>query len=362
MNRTLILAVPFFLLSLSACSKTEDGSPAEEEPVVSLPEETRRKWVAGVADGQLSDSVNLFVDKAEVLAATADAYCMAPSRGHLESAQRAWVAASSGWYETQLFLFGPVDVDPVFPLFSFIDSLRLRGEDYRETVSATQETWTSSGEALDAEFFSDQRFQFVGLLALENQLYLSEGDEGGGGAGGAGMSIGEPFCPILMGLAGELESRADELKRGWFEEPIEGEKTFLTLLKEGNLPSGHDSMVQVMLSAAQYAEYLYKRKVASVAGQISGEGWAFLEVAVVSLRRLLEEEIDGCSLLGLLDDQGNASAVEDIINTLSKAAEAVVSQDQPGLETEFRALERHFKTDIPVALGIDVGLAFTDGD
>ena len=140
-------------LCLSACAKEAEEGPSAVDVLV-----------RNITEQQILVDVAAFADDTAALRESAQAFCNAPSEEGLSQLRAEWQASVEAWYRAQLFKFGPADADPVFPLYTFVDSLRLRGTDYADAVMVTQETWRSSADELDASFFEQQRFDDVGVF------------------------------------------------------------------------------------------------------------------------------------------------------------------------------------------------------
>ncbi|MCH2110455.1 MAG: hypothetical protein MK135_14120 [Polyangiaceae bacterium] len=339
------------LISLAMASLM--GCSNEDTPRIS--QEQAQLLVQGVAEQQLSIAVQNFSEDTEELATAAKTHCVAPSEATLVDLRLAWATASQAWYQLQLFNFGPATADIVFPEFTFIDSLRLRGTDYTETILTTQENWLNSDEVLTAEFFSELRFQYVGLLSTEVSFFAEDG---------VAVATGEDdrICQIAMGLSTELASRAEELRAGWLEPNGDSGASYLELLVDNELPDGRDHLVALLLAGWEYADYLEKRSVVTVAGQLSQTSWSLLAASVGSLRKLLEEEQEGKSIVSLMQEMGANADATELGVILSDLSEAVEKEDVLGLNSSLASLVHFFRSEIPLALGIDLGLTITDGD
>lgn len=312
-------------------------------------------FVAGIADEQILDDLKRFSSDTKTLRQRAEDFCEDPGDQTLATLREQWTKAAGAWYRVQLFNFGPADADPVFPLFTFIDSLRLRGTDYTDSVMSTLEAWRTSDDELDAEFFAEQRFNDVGLLALELALYGSE----------------EPLsafletprrCDILIGLATSLERRATQLREGWTEDYNGTGTPFVELLLEDELPNGRQPLAQLVLSGQDYLHYLHDRGVVKLAGRASDSSWLLVGNALDAIEDLLAVDHGGGSLFEWMERLGHASAVEKVSGDLAAARDALKARAVEDFEAALALLDGDFKREVPDALGIELGLTLTDGD
>jgi predicted lipoprotein len=338
---------------LSACGDVGDGGPRATEPDDDAA--TVDDLIEGIAEKQIVEDISRFRGDTTGLVTSAEAFCDSPAAGRLSRTEDAWLRTARQWYRAQLWNFGPADADPVFPLYTFIDSLRLRGTDYSDSVSATLTRWRDAEDALDAAFFAEQRFDDVGLLAVERALFESEDVL-------ADFEANPRNCDILLGLANTLLDRATELERGWTEDYADTGTPFLELLLADELPDGREPLVQIVISAQQYLDYLHARGVVALAGKTSGTGWLLVESALDAVEDLLTKNHGGESLFFWMDLLGHPDAVDKVAADLETAREALAAQDRVAFEAAVAVLDGDFKREVPDSLGIELGLTFTDGD
>lgn len=343
-SRASLLVVP---LLIAACGEQDARTNEEPSAVDTL--------IEGIAEQQIVEDVEDFASRTKTLRQRAEDFCEAPEEQTWSVLREQWPKAAGAWYRVQLFNFGPADADPVFPLFTFIDSLRSRGTDYTESVKSTLDDWRSSDAELDAEFFAEQRFNDVGLLALEVALYASEDP--------LFDDTEEPRrCDILLGLATSLEQRATELHEGWTEDYDGTGTPFVELLIDGELPNGRLPLVQLVLSGQDYLHYLHERGVVKLAGRASDSSWWLVGNALQAIEELLSVAHGGRSLLEWMERLGHPDASEKVRADLNSARQAHEARDIEDFEAALALLDGDFKREVPDALGIELGLTLTDGD
>lgn len=336
-------AAALLVFASSACAK----EPPEEPAAVDV-------LVRNLTEQQILVDVAAFTERTTALVESAAAFCAEPSDEGVAQVRADWQAGAEAWYRVQLFKFGPADADPVFPLYTFIDSLRLRGTDYTDSVSVTQQAWRSSTDELDAPFFERQRFDDVGLLAVEVALFepaeLVQAHED------------EPRrCDVLVGLSRELERRAFELQNGWTESHA-GSAPFAELMLQRTLPDGRRPLVQLIIAAQEYTDYLHRRNVVSLAGRLSRTGWILVERGVDAIEDLLSAELEGGNIFHYMTVLGSPEHVEKVEADLDAVRAALAAEDAEALASTLAVLDGDFKREIPDALGIDLGITWTDGD
>lgn len=338
---------------LSACGDIGDRGPqatGQDDDAATVDD-----LIEGIAEKQIVADISRFRDETNDLVTNAEAFCDALDADTLYATQDAWRRTARQWYRAQLWNFGPADADPVFPLYTFIDSLRLRGTDYSDSVSTTLTRWRDSEDALDAAFFAEQRFDDVGLLALEMALFESDDVL-------ADFETTPKNCDILLGLANTLLDRATELEQGWTEDYADTGTPFLELLLADELPDGREPLVQIVISAQQYLDYLNARGVVALAGKTSGTGWRLVESGLDAIEDLLTKNHGGESLFFWMDLLGHPDAVDKVAADLETAREALAARDRVAFEAAVAVLDGDFKREVPDSLGIELGLTFTDGD
>lgn len=342
-SRTLLTGL-IGLATLAACSKARERGPSPVDVLVS-----------GITQEQILVDVAAFEAQTEALHEAATTFCEAPATDDLSAARTQWQKTAESWYRVQLFNFGPADADPVFPLFTFIDSLRLRGMDYTESLRSRQQTLLSGDEKLDEAFFTGLHFDEVGLLALEVALFADDDL--------VAAYENEPRrCELLLGLCEQLRARARVLQRGWSDDYEDSGRPFADLLREGDLPNGRYPLVQIVISAQEYLDYLHDRKVVNLAGKVSNTSWELLAAALDAIEQLLQGDIEGGSIIDWMQRLGDPAAAQKVEDDLEVARAALKDQDVEAFEAALATLDGDFKREVPDALGIQLGLNFTDGD
>ena len=332
-----------FVVSCAGDSNSGDAGPSPVEVLIQ-----------GISV-QILQEVENFSTTTAALSASTTAFCAAPSEAGLQDVQTQWRASAVAWYQLQTFNFGPADADPVFPLYSFVDSLRLAGTDYTNSLRTTLEAWRTGDTELNRDFFAAQRFDDLGLLALELSLY--DGDDLA-----ATYASDSRRCAILDGLAQDLEERATAFKIGWTESYDDTGTPYVQLLLNAMLPSGREPLVQIVVAVQNYLDYLHRDHIIDIAGQLSNANWVLLEGAVNAIDEVCAADLEGGNMLYWMQQLGGADAASKLQTDLTAAHAAIAAQDATALETALSALDGDFKREVPDTLGIDLGLTLTDGD
>ena len=130
MHNTLFASTFLSLLILSGCIDTSVGTPPEEPLTASDLQEVLEQAV----DNSVLPAVRNFTTEATALDEAAENFCQLKNASALNAMQQQWRLLLERWYQLAIYNFGPLDDDIIFPPFTFIDSLRLRGTNYTETV------------------------------------------------------------------------------------------------------------------------------------------------------------------------------------------------------------------------------------
>ncbi len=349
---------------VSGCVDGGSGSDAIEEPV--NPAVTLEAAVQQVVDNAIVPSVQAFLADTEELHAASTAFCAAPDEVMLSAMQNSWRATFEQWFRLSMYNFGPLDDDIVFPPFTFIDSLRLRGTDYLETVRSENATDINSGRDLDDAYFASKTFQRVGLLALESAIFETSTPEHSSNPDEvlAEFAFQPRKCDVLQGLSGQLVERARYVENGWLAAHRDSELPYRTLFLDGQLDEdGTEPLSQILISAQGYLDYLQTRRVVATAGQVSMHAWEATTATIDEVELLLLGNQDTTdSLFDVMEATGNQNAIAAVEDSIAQVRQAIAARDLDMLEISLGFLDGNFKREIPDSLEVELGINFSDGD
>ncbi|MEM9758130.1 MAG: imelysin family protein [Pseudomonadota bacterium] len=324
---------------------------------------------AAVALEQLVDDVIIagaesFQTDAQGLLAGAESFCASGSTD-LAELQSGWEGLMERWFFLANYVFGPLNDNIVSPVFYFIDSLRLRGTDYTETVRAVIAEDISSDQVLNDEFFAGKTFQRVGLLALEVALFETATGERSQDLAMITAEYGNTprKCEVLIGLARQLTQQADYVVDGWLVQHRNATEPYRTLFLAGETDDGTEPMAQLIIAIQEHLEYLQSRRVVEVAAQLSQHNWDAVSAGVDGAEAYLEGAgEDSVSFFDVMIENGETAVVDEVRGTLAAIREAIDLQDPAILEVRLGQLDGNFKREIADALGVELGINFSDGD
>lgn len=358
MNKTIILNL-FFLLFLSAC-----GGEREND-AVKVTEDSLGRALEESVDKKIVPTTEEFSLRVSQFNASADGFCNATDENKLSVLQESWRSLSSQWYKLAIYNFGPVNDDVVFPKIIFIDSLRLRGTDYTETVRTTITNMNSSADTLDETFFDSLTFQKVGLLALELLVFETASSE----HSVSSIDIVAEYqnlprkCEILQGMAKQIEKHATYIRDGWLLIHKNTGKPFRTVFLNNELQDGTEPLAALIVSVQSHLDYLQKRNVATVAAQIADYSWESITASIDEIDVLLNGTNDTTiSFFSLMESAGFENAVELVKDNISTVRQTIQDRDAALLEIVLGKLDGNFKREIPSGLKVELGINFTDGD
>ncbi len=318
-----------------------------------------------VVNKTILPTVSSFSSQANQFNSSADAFCNTPSTETLETLQQGWKSLSRQWYKLAIYNFGPVNNDLIFPRINFIDSLRLRGTNYTQTVRDEITKNLASDKTLDAAFFDKQTFQRVGLLALESLVFET--------AAGEHSKISTEIiaeyenstrkCEILKGLSNQIVKHATDIQNGWNIAHNETGKPYKTVFLNNELESGTPALTEFIVSIQGHLDYLQKRNVATVAAQIADYSWENITASIDEVDAVLSgtEQTD-ISFFGLMTSAGFQIAVDSVKENIVSIRQNLQDKDAELLEISLGKLDGNFKREIPSGLEVQLGINFTDGD
>ncbi len=295
-----------------------------------------------------------------------DGFCASPNSASLEALQNRWRSLSESWHSIAAYNLGPLDDDVITPKIIFIESMRQRGTDYTQTVRDAIDRGLEGGETLNLAYFEGQTFDEVGLLALEVLVF----EDSGQGHSTAPADILSNFeavpdkCAYLQGVAELLASCATEVHAGWSESFGDAGEPFGDTMTSPTLPDGTEPVAALLIALQQHLDYIKVRKLEGILdAQLSGHFYANVLATLEAFDHLFSQPSeDSFGLLERMEATGNTAEVETFVANLEAAKAAAEAEDRAALTVALGLLDGNLKREIPDALGVELGLTFTDGD
>ncbi|MEL7372132.1 MAG: imelysin family protein, partial [Myxococcota bacterium] len=360
-HRSLMRAVSAYLLLVlpTACSSSE-------EPINNLP-----LALQSVVDGRIVPAVSSFVSETEAFATAADDLCATPDEPSLIALQNRWLSMARQWNRLAPYIFGPLDDDPIIPSFIFIESMRQRGVDYTNTVRTTRDSALNGAETLDEAFFNDLGFNRIGLLALEVLSFETSTST----PTASPNDIIDEYdqqprkCVYIQGLSQQLVTRAQRVQQQWTASFGDSGTDYRSLFLDADLPDGVAPEVQLLVAVIDQLEFVRRRKLegivdarAATAAQPGARPFfANLTATIEEIERLLNAREANVSLFDVMTERGRQADVRAVEGQIQTARALIEADDLDEIADAFLELETSFRQEIPLALGIELGLNFSDG-
>lgn len=353
-----ISATSLLLGLLSGCG----GERANDD--VSLSEGSLQKALERITTDTILPTVDQFAVQTRTLADQAENFCQAPAAAQLTLLQQQWKNTADAWYQLLPFNFGPLDDDLVFPTYQYIDSYRLRGTDYTETVRTNISNWLAADEPLNEAFFAAQTFQKVGLLALEVALFETSDSHSTQITDITGeFSSSARKCAALTGLSDFLNSKAQQIAYAWNNQYPDTNSSYQHLFLSNNLPDGSSALTTLITAQQEFLDYLQQRNVVTTITPLANHAWSMADNALNSIEQVIEGSADApVSIAALMLASANQQALNTVRSNLAMARDSLTDQDATSFNTAAALLDGNFKREIPDSLDVNLGINFTDGD
>lgn len=326
-----------------------------------------------VIDNTIIPAANRFQQQAETLIDISNSFCTDTSSMtelNLISVQDQWQATNAAWFELLPFRFGPMVNNVLSPTYIFIDSYRLRGTNYTETVRTRVDTLLASADVIDSETFSGSTFQYVGLLPLEVTIFEDAASQSSDAADIVAEFIAQPRkCEILTGYATELARRADIIHQGWISDYRDTGTSYRDLLSDGLLDTvladeaGSSAIEEITVSVQEFYDYLANRNIASDVAQLSESIWQVLDNSLIITEELLQgTDSTTISFNSIMNNNRFEQTVADVQENIETFRTALEDENNTDMTAAAAVLDGNFKREVPDALDIELGLNFSDGD
>jgi len=325
--------------------------------------------LAASVDGTVVDAFVTFTTSAGELESKIAAFCEARTESSLSEAQQQWRDTTEHWNRAALYNLGPLDDDIIVPSILFVESMRQRGTDFTNTVEDAIERDLSSEATLDAAFFEALNFREVGLLALEVLLFQDTTPD----HSIALVDVVADFdararkCAYTEGMAALMKRRAQHIEDGWTTSFLDTGRSFRDLLIEGELRNGAEPVPELLRAIIRHVEYLRRRKLqAQPDAQLAGSFFDNIRAGIGAIRTFFSTDtgvtVEGRTFFAAMEANGFASDVALLNAVLDRADAAAEEENQTAAAVAFSDLELTLRREVPIALRVDLGLTFTDGD
>ncbi len=356
MKNLLLLGILVALLSACDSSHTTEGSAQLD------------RILQNTVDESIMPGFSAFKTETESLQTKAGTFCADISEPNLLELQTQWKTLSSQWNRVAMYNIGPLDDNLFTPNMNFIESMRLRGTDYTNTVRSELATRLADTVVLDQNYFDGLLFTRVGMLALEVLIFedsiSNSTDLVNIVSDYQAAGIGARKCEYLIGMSQLLVRTALEVELGWRVEYLETGKAFKTILLNNELEDGKKSVVALIITIQKHLDYLQKRKLAAIMdAQIAGYFYQNISATLAEIEVVLEGANAGS--FGFFDQMsanGFDNKASSVRFNLRAAQRAAAAENRSELETAIGRLDGNFKREVADGLRVSLGVNFADGD
>lgn len=354
----LSLAIAITLpVGLAGCDRAEQvhAPPAGTPEALDFALESR-------VNDTIVPSIEAFADSAQALDQASEAFCEHPVTDTLEDARSAWNEASARWNRAVIYNFGPLNDDIFAPKIHSIESMRQRGIDYSAKVRHEIERQLAADGTLDTAHFDALRHDQTGLLPVEILLFESTAD----GHPQAAEAVVEDFhdhprkCDYLLGVTERLANDAGYVEAGWTYAFKDTETPYRELFLAGELDQGGRPLAVLLVSVQDHLDYLQRRKLEGMQdARLAGRFYDNATATIEEIETLVGGEH---GLLAEAEARGHTETATAIRKALDRAVRAAANEDRKALTTQVDLLWKLFRERLPDALGVELGLNFSDGD
>lgn len=358
MNIQKILLTSFSLLGLISCGERSNDPVQANAGTLSVALEES-------VNNSLFPAVEGFSLKASQFNDQVSRFCTTTNSSHLATLQQSWKSLSKQWYKLEVYNFGPLNDDIIFPKINFIDSLRQRGIDYTDTVRDEISNGISRTKVLNETFFANKDFNRVGLLPLELMVFET--------AAHSHSKLTQDIvaeyvavprkCEYLKGISSLNLKNANYIHQGWQSNHLDSGKSYKSLFLNNQLANG-DKPIPTMITAIQtHLDYLAKRNVAIRGAQTADYSYENIRSSIDEINSLLNGTgASSVSFFDLMMASGAKNSVDQVKSNISAVYQSIQNEDAVQLKADLGKLDGNFKREIPSGLDVELGINFTDGD
>ncbi|MBV1859356.1 MAG: hypothetical protein KUG77_13150 [Nannocystaceae bacterium] len=161
-----------------------------------------------------------------------------------------------------------------------------------------------------------------------------------------------------------LSTCASTVYGGWVESFAESGEPFAETMTGPELVDGTQPVVALLIALQEHLDYIKVRKLEGILdAQLSGNFYSNVLATLEAMVELLEQPSEeSFGLLERMEATGNNDEVEVVRTNFEAALAAAGAEDREALTAAIGLLDGNLKREVPDALGIELGLTFTDGD
>lgn len=360
------LLLPLF--GISMCFLVSCGGTRSNDEVIATAD-TLSIALNQIVNNTILPTVEGFAQTSARFNDTAVSFCSAPDSNSLVDLQNSWRVLSTQWYKLEVYNFGPLNDDIIFPRINFIDPLRQRGINYTETVRTEISNGVTGSNELNLAFFETRDFNRVGILALELLAFETTDAEHSTNTEVvlAEYQATPRKCEYLQGMAAFNLQLANTVRDGWQVNSLNTGTPFRTVFVQEELPDGTQPVPALLISLQEHLDYLSRRNVAMVGAQVADYSFENIRSSVDEISAILngnstESDTIAVSFFDIMRSAGAQNSIAIVEDNISAIYLAIENRNVTQLNASLALLDGNFKREITQGLDVALGINFTDGD
>ncbi|KUJ72563.1 imelysin family protein [Thiomicrospira sp. WB1] len=349
------LLVGLGLLSLLQGCTTPQHQSTPPAPAITLNDAGRHDLAVHALKTVTLPTLERWQAATQALTDASRQQCQRPTPD-VSTLQAAFEVLYPAWYRAMLYDFGPLRDNLFFPRIHFVDSMRQRGKDYHDTIVTTFETALNGSMPLNEAYFDQLKFTQVGLPAIEVMLYEPRFV--------SALATQPRACQLLVGLTQHQRRLADSILTQWqSSEGNASQSNYLQQLVENQLPDGETAVGKLLFSLQDYLRYLNQRQInGHLDATLSDLTRANLLAGLNEVETLLTAGDSGAGLIDYARKAGHTELAQTLMQTLDQARQATEALDREAMRSSYYTLMKQLERPLPEAMGVNLGMNFTDGD
>lgn len=323
---------------------------------------------AQIVDKTIIPAVQNFLQKTKDLENKITVLCSSKSADDLVSAQDQWEQTANAWYQVLPYNFGPMILDEAIPEYIYVDSHRLRGDDYTSDIRSDIDAMIASSAILNDAVFTNKNFNKLGLLALEIALFETAASQSTAKSDlDSELTNVSRKCAISKGYATQLRNRAQNIEQSWTKNYRNSGQSYRDLLVSGNLESlsnesGTSAAQKIVTSVQEYLNYISQRGVLVGVAKVSGNVWPQLGTSINTINEMVEGSTTTSLSYARLMENGAANDLIALRANLKRAKQSIEEQNSTDFSAARGLLDGNMKRELTDGIGISLGISFSDGD
>jgi predicted lipoprotein len=352
------ILTPLFLLSFVTLFGCQNNQPKVEVSPAGL-----QQVVTHSADVVIIPSIQAWKNASNQFYEASQNFCKTPNSTKLIGLQKDWKQLSLQWNQVIMYDFGPLRDNLFSAKVNFVESMRQRGKNYASTVRSRLKQRLNDTKKLDKAYFQNLNFNLVGMTALELMVFSDFSSKRTDPRSILNNYRKHPrSCQLLIGMSRLNNDIAAYVLNGW-QKKHQGGGAYRDLFARNQLVNGEKSLTKLVFAMQDYFRYIKQRKLTGrLDATLSGMTYTNMSAGIDGMSDLFNAKGDSLSLQNYLLAAGKKKVVDDFVTALNTAKLQAKLAERESMSVSYSKLTKMLEKDIPLALGVDFGMNFTDGD